>query len=706
MGALSNIRKTVSDTALKIALWSNQKSVSNTVWNHPSFGDFNSASNKFTNEKAQMSAYTQIAWAAIAVDHLMNDAGNRDWYFAKKNGNKLEEIDIKKVDERIKTPFMNGYAKKSFSKLMGPVVGQRALTGNALFLKMEKTLYGRVYKVKELFVPIKPGNFKPLISDDGLVLKGYEITLDDSRRFDVKPEDVIHFSQNNLYSPFVGVGTIEKARIMYETEVRKENFQNEFFRRGASPSMLITDGQDRNPEDIIRINAMLEEKYSGEKNAGRLMYLSGKDMDAKQMGISNKDLQFLEEKEFNRQTTLSLFGVPPTIAGIPGDSNRALSDNDRLNYLENTINPIIKDLEDTINTQHVHLIDPTIYFVFRKHLTGDVDKAIKMYQGGLITGNRASEMVGEEFDTTDDDRNQYILPMGFGPIGLEIETPPENTEPNETTSPKKSKSKSIDQICDDFEKSATRPRKFQAKYLKAALKGREQTAEKYTPSLEDFFKKQRNRVLKSFIENESKIKQIMEHSKGAKSLDDNILEIIFDISGEDNKIRDEIKKLHTSAVQKSVANVNEIAGSTVNVALTNPAIANLINRLGKQIVDGYDLEGNRISLNETTRKLIAKAIINSIQDGATIEEMQTALLEQFDKFTNYRARTIARTESRIAYDQGSLIAFKDLDVKTIDVVGCENFEPDSDCGRQNVPIDQQLNFHPNHIGVVVPHIEP
>ena len=49
---------------------------------------------------------------------------------------------------------------------------------------------------------------------------------------------------------------------------------------------------------------------------------------------------------------------------------------------------------------------------------------------------------------------------------------------------------------------------------------------------------------------------------------------------------------------------------------------------------------------------------------------------------------------------------KELGVKTVDVVGCTQFEPDSDCGKKNIPIDTPLNFHPNHIGSVVPSEEP
>lgn len=42
----------------------------------------------------------------------------------------------------------------------------------------------------------------------------------------------------------------------------------------------------------------------------------------------------------------------------------------------------------------------------------------------------------------------------------------------------------------------------------------------------------------------------------------------------------------------------------------------------------------------------------------------------------------------------------------MDVVGCSQLEDYSDCGARNVPMSEadELSFHPNHIGTIVPRV--
>jgi len=35
-------------------------------------------------------------------------------------------------------------------------------------------------------------------------------------------------------------------------------------------------------------------------------------------------MQFIEQRQYDRQTILSMFGVPPVIAGIPEGANKAI----------------------------------------------------------------------------------------------------------------------------------------------------------------------------------------------------------------------------------------------------------------------------------------------------------------------------------------------------------------------------------------------
>ena len=640
----------------------------------------------------------------------MRDAGGRKYTFVDKDD---KEIDINRVPEEITIPFINGYANQTHGQLLQTIVGHRAITGNGYLLVTETTLFGANKGIAEAFIPLNPADVKPVLTRSGLFIEYYEIELN-SLKHKIPPDEIIQFSQNTMYNPFVGIGNVEKARLMYETSLRKDKYANEYFKKGARPSMVITDGSDRTAKDIERISKQFGDKYGGEDNAGKVMYLSGKGLDAKALTVSNKDMQFLEEKQYTRQTTLSLFGVPPVVAGIPDGANRAIADMQKLQYLANTINPIIQNLEDAINIQFVHKINPAISVRYAKHNTGDIDSVVKKLQAGIITPNMASLELGETVDDDNEERNVYYQPANFMPMGFVAETPDptKKTEEGKLLSTPKAEDlndpHNYDIICKALDAGNNNIKKFQLKYLRAGLKARVKTEDSYVSTLESYLSAQAKRVNQAFIDNKEKITQLITNQDEIqkKGFFDDLLTIVFDSKVEDSMLIEEIRPLHTSSVSKAINNVNGLAGAAVNPNLSNPVIANMLDRLGKGIVSTTTVAGVTYSVNETAKKEIARVTTKGIQAGQTIEELQDAISNSLGSKAEFRARRLARTESRIAYDSASKYAYTTLGVKTVDVVGCTQFEPDSDCGKKNIPIDTPLEFHPNHIGVVVPSEEP
>ena len=222
----------------------------------------------------------------------------------------------------------------------------------------------------------------------------------------------------------------------------------------------------------------------------------------------------------------------------------------------------------------------------------------------------------------------------------------------------------------------------------------------------DYFKDQGKRVIKNFRSQFIKsIKQFEDITS------DEVVKLIFDIDEENEELVKTIKPLHTSGVIKGVSDVNSISRSRVNANISNPFIKRAIDRLGEKIEFGITKEGNRFNPNFNTQKEFSRRIGKLIDDGASVNEIQDFIQDKYDQFSIFRARRIARTEARIAWDTGSHLAYQELGVKKVDVVGCTDFAVDiggteinSDCGRQDVPIAKVplLQFHPNHIGVLAP----
>ena len=79
------------------------------------------------------------------------------------------------------------------------------------------------------------------------------------------------------------------------------------------------EGGNLSDEQFDRLKAELEDGYSGAARAGRPLLLEG-GLDWKAMGLTPKDMDFIEAKHGAARDIALAFGVPPMLLGIPGDN--------------------------------------------------------------------------------------------------------------------------------------------------------------------------------------------------------------------------------------------------------------------------------------------------------------------------------------------------------------------------------------------------
>jgi HK97 family phage portal protein len=100
------------------------------------------------------------------------------------------------------------------------------------------------------------------------------------------------------------------------------------------------EGQNLSDDQYERLKQELEAGYAGAVNAGRPLILEG-GLDWKAMGLSPKDMDFVEAKNgAARDIALSL-GVPPMLIGIPGDNTYANYQEANRAFYRLTILPLI-----------------------------------------------------------------------------------------------------------------------------------------------------------------------------------------------------------------------------------------------------------------------------------------------------------------------------------------------------------------------------
>lgn len=100
------------------------------------------------------------------------------------------------------------------------------------------------------------------------------------------------------------------------------------------------EGGNLTEEQYERLKAELEDGYSGARAAGRPLLLEG-GLDWKAMGLTPKDMDFIEAKNAACRDIALAFGVPPMILGIPGDNTYSNYQEANRAFYRTTVLPLV-----------------------------------------------------------------------------------------------------------------------------------------------------------------------------------------------------------------------------------------------------------------------------------------------------------------------------------------------------------------------------
>ncbi len=177
----------------------------------------------------------------------------------------------------------------------------------------------------------------------------------------------------------------------------------------------------------------LEFRFQGTHNSGRPMLLEG-NFEYKQLGLSPKDMDFLELLNLSAREIALCFGVPAQMIGIPEANTYSNMETAKLGLYEETIIPLLKRVESDLNEYLAPLYSGDIRIQYdldsipamaekRRQIYENVTQGV---QAGIITRNEARERLGLEEVSGGDD---LYIPSNLFPIGETMDSNEDNEKP-------------------------------------------------------------------------------------------------------------------------------------------------------------------------------------------------------------------------------------------------------------------------------------
>lgn len=248
------------------------------------------------------------------------------------------------------TLLQNPNPQQGLPRFMEALISYLLLAGNAYI--------EAVFSHEEPFelYLLRPDRTKVVPGISGIP-EAYDYTLNGrTLRIPVDPLNgksrILHIRTFHPLHDWYGMSPIEAAAHAIDQHNAVAGHNLSLLQNGGRPSgaLQINPGQGEilSEEQRSLLRQELRTVYEGCKNAGRMMILEG-NFEWKEMGLSPKDLDFIEGKNLSAREIAQVYGVPPMLVGVPGDATFSNYKEARYHLWEDTILPHLEMIKGELN---------------------------------------------------------------------------------------------------------------------------------------------------------------------------------------------------------------------------------------------------------------------------------------------------------------------------------------------------------------------
>ena len=158
---------------------------------------------------------------------------------------------------------------------------------------------------------------------------------------DYSPSEIIHIKENSFNSIYRGVPRLKPAWRTMQLLGSMRNFQDNFFKNGAVPGLVLKSPNTLSEKIKERMLAAWRVRYNPNTGGRRPLILDGGLEIDNLNEVNFKDLDFQPSIIANERIILQALGIPPLL--LDSGNNANIRPNHRLYYLE-TILPIIRKI--------------------------------------------------------------------------------------------------------------------------------------------------------------------------------------------------------------------------------------------------------------------------------------------------------------------------------------------------------------------------
>src|SRR3990167_1469605 len=334
-------------------------------------------------------------WIYANINAIATPVSNIEYELYQYRGGEAKEIqehDLLELLYRVNN-FMTKY------DLLYTTVSHLFLLGEAAwYLTRKNSNNGKekpieIWPLRPDFLTIKPGD---LSKNEFIEYYEYTVPNSDNRKIRFAPHEILFFKNTDPSNPYRGLSLIQAAATTIDTEEFASKWNRNFFWNSARPDAILTTEQRLTDDTKKRIKDMWNQGFGGVDHAHKLAVLE-QGLQYMNIQTSAKDMDFLNQQQWNRDKIMALFKNTKMALGIVEDVNRANAETSEYVHAKNTIKPMMQRLVDTLNEFLVPIFSPDLFLDFVDPVPRDIATELNEFSTGWnkwLTTNEIREQKG------------------------------------------------------------------------------------------------------------------------------------------------------------------------------------------------------------------------------------------------------------------------------------------------------------------------
>lgn len=357
-------------------------------------------SNKTDYASLAKEGFTQNSVAFSCVKEIASASAGVPWIlFRKLPGGERREVPQHPLLDLLARP--NPLQGKY--ELVESMVCHLYISGNAYMEAVGPTGGGPSGLPKELYV-LRPDRMK-VIPDAVHYVGGYEYTVS-GNRVEFPRDRILHLKLFNPLDDWYGLSPVQVAALAIDKLNSGDKWNASLLQNAAVPSGALTCKQRLTDDQFDRLKTEMRRQIQGVSNAREPLLLE-QDLEWKELGISPKDMDWIEGLKMSALQVTQVFNVPPELVGLGPATYQNRKEARKALYTE-VVCPFLNRLRDGLNNWLVPRFGDDLFLDYDKdgiEALSEDQEALwnRVNQCEFLTVNEKRHMVGFD-DVTDGDR--------------------------------------------------------------------------------------------------------------------------------------------------------------------------------------------------------------------------------------------------------------------------------------------------------------